>query len=118
MNEPRTAYGLSPFSTLYVELITVSIPAHYCSAPVPLSPSSDPQQRLLLEAFAKVRAADTLFAASADQRSLPVPTTPQGATTASSAVGVYVGVSQLEYARLTLEQAVPVNAYYATGMPF
>jgi len=30
-------------------------------------------------------------------------------------MGVYVGCSQLEYARLTLEQNVPVNAYYATG---
>ena len=35
---------------------------------------------------------------------------------ATPTMGVYVGVSQLEYARITLEQKVPVNAYYATGM--
>lgn len=29
--------------------------------------------------------------------------------------GVFVGVSQLEYARLVLEQDVHINAYYATG---
>jgi acyl transferase domain-containing protein len=28
---------------------------------------------------------------------------------------VFVGLSQLEYARLTLTQCVPVSAYYATG---
>ena len=28
---------------------------------------------------------------------------------------MYVGVSQLEYARLTLEQNIPLSAYYATG---
>lgn len=28
---------------------------------------------------------------------------------------MFVGVSQLEYARLTLEQKVDINAYYATG---
>ncbi|KAF6259570.1 thiolase-like protein [Scenedesmus sp. NREL 46B-D3] len=29
--------------------------------------------------------------------------------------GVYVGISQLEYARITLHQAIPVSAYFATG---
>lgn len=29
--------------------------------------------------------------------------------------GIYVGVSQLEYARLSLESGAPLNAYYATG---
>jgi acyl transferase domain-containing protein len=28
---------------------------------------------------------------------------------------VYVGISQLEYARLTLDQRTPLSAYYATG---
>lgn len=29
--------------------------------------------------------------------------------------GVFIGLSQLEYARITLEQNTPVSAYYATG---
>lgn len=29
--------------------------------------------------------------------------------------GVFIGISQLEYARLTLEQDAPMSAYYATG---
>jgi acyl transferase domain-containing protein len=28
---------------------------------------------------------------------------------------VFIGISQLEYARITLEQNTPVSAYYATG---
>ncbi len=70
----------------------------------PMTP--DPQQRLLLEALASVRSEDTTISATS-LRSDPQPS--------PSAMGVYVGVSQLEYARLTLEQKVPVNAYYATG---
>lgn len=30
-------------------------------------------------------------------------------------MGVFVGVSQLEYARMTLQQNIDVNAFYATG---
>ena len=63
-----------------------------------LCSSPDPQQRLLLEAFARLRCQDLQTTASV-----------------SPSMGVYVGCSQLEYARLTLEQNVPVNAYYATG---
>lgn len=33
----------------------------------------------------------------------------------TTATGIYVGVSQLEYARLGLEMDTPLNAYYATG---
>lgn len=29
--------------------------------------------------------------------------------------GVYIGISQLEYNRITLEQNTPVSAYFATG---
>jgi acyl transferase domain-containing protein len=34
---------------------------------------------------------------------------------ADRGAGVFVGVSQLEYARITLQQGVAINAYYATG---
>lgn len=90
----------------------------------------DPQQRLLLEAYATAAQgdADALSASFA-----PAPTHPSSSSSssttaapslrptaaatavASSAVGVYVGVSQLEYARITLDQDVPMAAYYATG---
>ncbi len=69
----------------------------------------DPQQRMVLEAFA---------AAAGD--AVGAPPAGGGAALASAASqplkqGVYVGVSQLEYARLTLEHGVPLAAYYATG---
>eukprot|EP00883_Tetradesmus_obliquus_P011533 jgi/Sobl393_1/4315/SZX67650.1 len=57
----------------------------------------DPQQRLVMEAFADVHAATA------------------AAGLASRSAGVYVGISQLEYARITLDQNIPVSAYFATG---
>eukprot|EP00803_Ostreobium_quekettii_P007582 evm.model.scf_983.1 EVM.evm.TU.scf_983.1 scf_983:18-7581(-) len=57
----------------------------------------DPQQRLALEAFARAHA-DAVARGFAGQD-----------------MGVFLGVSQLEYARITLNQGVNVNAFYATG---
>lgn len=57
----------------------------------------DPQQRLVL---------DTFMEAS-------IPLHERNLWTAD--MGVYVGVSQLEYARITLESGISLNAYYATG---
>ncbi len=66
----------------------------------------DPQQRLLMDACADVMAADR-------QRRPAGDAAPSAAS--PSSVGVFVGVSQLEYARITLEQNIDVNAFYATG---
>lgn len=60
----------------------------------------DPQQRLLLECGADVLAQSGCTYNSSSSGDL---------------FGVYVGVSQLEYARICLEQNVPLTAYYATG---
>ncbi len=38
-----------------------------------------------------------------------------GAGASAASMGVFVGVSQLEYARMTLDQKIDVNAFYATG---
>jgi hypothetical protein len=45
--------------------------------------------------------------------SLPVACAAAAAADRSS--GVFVGVSQLEYARITLQQGVSISAFYATG---
>jgi acyl transferase domain-containing protein len=63
----------------------------------------DPQQRLLMEGYAAAAAHDATHHAQASALSDP------------ASAGVYVGVSQLEYARIALEQSVPLAAYYATG---
>ncbi len=70
----------------------------------------DPQQRLLMEGYAAAAAQDNMQQqlAHSSPSSHPALFDPSGA-------GVYVGVSQLEYARITLEQKVPLAAYYATG---
>lgn len=66
----------------------------------------DPQQRLLLHSFAETRASDLA--------SLPH----QAQQQQQQQLGVFVGVSQLEYARVCLEHNAPLTAYYATGAFF
>jgi acyl transferase domain-containing protein len=79
--------------------------------------ASDPQQRLLLESFAMLRSDDHHKTALEPSRNAAASTSgSQLPQSPSAMVGVYVGVSQLEYAGITLQQRVPVNAYYATGM--
>ncbi|PNH02167.1 Erythronolide synthase, modules 3 and 4, partial [Tetrabaena socialis] len=73
----------------------------------------DPQQRLLLDAFALSQAASTASAALTTGAAAAAASLTTAATTAPT--GVFVGVSQLEYARLTLEQQIDINAFYATG---
>lgn len=81
----------------------------------------DPQQRLLMDAFGQIRVQDlaahqAAAAAVAGPGAGPGAGMPSGSPSASTnSVGVYVGVSQLEYARMTLEQRIAINAYYATG---
>ena len=72
--------------------------------------SSDPQQRLLLEAFAQLKGSEGSSWHTRGQSDML-----ESRRRDQSDTGVYVGVSQLEYARLTLEQGVVANAYYATG---
>lgn len=70
----------------------------------------DPQQRLLLETFAEAQSALTHWDDASDRN--------QSASSSSGVkqrFGVYVGVSQLEYARITYETGTNLNAYYATG---
>lgn len=71
----------------------------------------DPQQRLLLQTFAEAQAAFQTWnshAAVADRHVVEDSNVKQQ-------MGVYVGVSQLEYARITYETGTNLNAYYATG---
>ena len=84
------------------------------------SHTSTSPQRLLLDAFASIHAATSARpagagTAAASSHSPPGSTLALASTAAAGDMGVYVGVSQLEYARLSLEQGVDVNAYYATG---
>ena len=71
----------------------------------------DPQQRLLLETFAEAQSALTHWVNASDRN------TNQYASSSGvkQRFGVYVGVSQLEYARITYETGFNLNAYYATG---
>ena len=71
----------------------------------------DPQQRLLLETFAE---ANSAFNASLDRHACDSPGFVRG-NNMKQQFGVYVGVSQLEYARITYETGLNLNAYYATG---
>jgi hypothetical protein len=96
----------------------------------------DPQQRLLLECMADILAQDPAAASAAlrdplshlphfsgvDSHSPASPTwdfegagSRSGHGVQSQGMGVYVGVSQLEYARICLEQGTPLTPYYATG---
>lgn len=71
----------------------------------------DPQQRLLLQTFAEAQSAFQTWnskAAVADRHVAEDSSVKQQ-------MGVYVGVSQLEYARITYETGTNLNAYYATG---
>lgn len=61
----------------------------------------DPQQRLTLECFGRAAAAHAGCMATHD--GLP------------RAIGVFVGVSQLDYARIAYETGSALNTYYATG---
>ena len=77
----------------------------------------DPQQRLLMDAFGQLmmtRPPPPLPSRLADRAAVAgiVPGVGGGG---GGATGVFVGVSQLEYARMTLEQRTDLNAYYATG---
>ena len=71
----------------------------------------DPQQRLLLETFAE---ANSAFNVSLDRHACDSAGVVRG-NNMKQQFGVYVGVSQLEYARITYETGVNLNAYYATG---
>jgi acyl transferase domain-containing protein len=78
----------------------------------------DPQQRLLLECMAEVLAQDPAAASTAPQQQYMSGGDVGSAThhhAHSQGMGVYVGVSQLEYARICLEQGTPLTPYYATG---
>lgn len=72
----------------------------------------DPQQRLLLETFAEAQSALTHWDDASDQS--PNQHAGRGSGL-KQRFGVYVGVSQLEYARITYETGSSLNAYYATG---
>ena len=66
----------------------------------------DPQQRLLLDCFAE---AHSIFSNNSNNISS------SSSSPNRQQSGVYVGVSQLEYARITYETGSNLNAYYATG---
>ena len=81
----------------------------------------DPQQRLLLETFAEAQSAFTHWDSLSDQNAGQYASSSSNSSSNSSSsslkqrFGVYVGVSQLEYARITYETGSNLNAYYATG---
>ncbi len=71
----------------------------------------DPQQRLLLESFAEAQSVfNTWDSHTSGSDRLAV-----SSGSIKQQFGVYVGVSQLEYARITYETGTNLNAYYATG---
>ena len=70
----------------------------------------DPQQRLLLETFAEAQQGITQWGSQPTEASRR-----SSSSDPKQRFGVYVGVSQLEYARITLETGTNLNAYYATG---
>lgn len=87
----------------------------------------DPQQRLLLECFAEAWASHTPDCTPQQGTSLQSGSTPHTVAASSlnssasyvsgnrQSFGVYVGVSQLEYARIAHQTGLNLNAYYATG---
>ena len=76
----------------------------------------DPQQRLLLETFAEAQSALTHWDTLPDQNAGQFACSSSSSSTSlKQRFGVYVGVSQLEYARITYETGSNLNAYYATG---
>ena len=72
----------------------------------------DPQQRLLLETFAEAQQGLTNWVSLSDVNSSQYVSS---SSNLKQRFGVYVGVSQLEYARITYETGSNLNAYYATG---
>lgn len=74
----------------------------------------DPQQRLLLESFAE---AHSVFHEwdEWDSHTFGSDRPAVNGSSIKQQFGVYVGVSQLEYARITYETGTNLNAYYATG---
>ena len=75
----------------------------------------DPQQRLLLEIFAEAQGALTHWDSPSDQSAGQYASSSSSSSSLKQRFGVYVGVSQLEYARITYETGSNLNAYYATG---
>jgi acyl transferase domain-containing protein len=85
-------------------------------APFHLSASEatlmDPQQRLLLESFAEAQSVFNTWDSHTSGSDRPAGSS---GSSIKQQFGVYVGVSQLEYARITYETGTNLNAYYATG---
>ena len=79
------------------------MPEHHTLNLLPPSPSQDPQQRLLLECCA-----DAV---------LRLPNWAAGAVEDSSASGVYIGASSMDYSKLATEHrgGEVVSAFSATG---
>ena len=73
----------------------------------------DPQQRLLLECFAE--ALSSFSSSNSSNSSDSSNNSSNGGGPNRQQFGLYVGVSQLEYARITYETGSNLNAYYATG---
>ncbi len=71
----------------------------------------DPQQRLLLESFAEAQSDFNTW----DSHTFGSDRLAVSSGSIKQQFGVYVGVSQLEYARITYETGTNLNAYYATG---
>ena len=71
----------------------------------------DPQQRLLLQSFAEAQSVFDTW----DSHTLGSDRLAVSGGSIKQQFGVYVGVSQLEYARITYETGTNLNAYYATG---
>ncbi|DBA84018.1 TPA: hypothetical protein ACH3X1_006502 [Trebouxia sp. C0004] len=71
----------------------------------------DPQQRLLLESFAEAQSVFNTW----DSHACGGDRLAASGGSIKQHFGVYVGVSQLEYARITYETGINLNAYYATG---
>ena len=72
----------------------------------------DPQQRLLLETFAEAQQVLAQWDPPPTDSNRPAG---NSGVNLKQQFGVYVGVSQLEYARITYETGSNLNAYYATG---
>jgi hypothetical protein len=71
----------------------------------------DPQQRLLLASFAEAQSVFNTW----DSHTFGSGRHAVSGSSIKQQFGVYVGVSQLEYARVTYETGTNLNAYYATG---
>jgi len=89
--------------------------ASFDAAAFAISPAEavlmDPQQRLALDSFAQSLAvhSTSTFASTGGDSSSARPLPPPRDT------GVFVGISQLDYARIAYETGSALNTYYATG---